>query len=126
MILSLGTHLAQGKEATDMGQFNLLGTNVPECCSCGDALGSTPHLSEGDLFCTVECSNAFDERVTESMRRRSVELVKLTEDELYLAAFIIGESANTGDAGTDAELKTIASKLKTQAILRDVQAKALA
>lgn len=71
LIVSLGTHLAQGKEATDMGQFNLLGTDVPECCSCGDALGSTPHLSEGDLFCTVECSNAFDERVTESMKRRA-------------------------------------------------------
>ena len=53
-----------------------------------------------------------------------MESLKLTEDELNLAAFIIKESANTGEEETDAKLEVIAGKLKTQAILADVHHKA--
>jgi len=51
-----------------------------ECSACGEVIEGDPYESEGDPFCTRECSDAFDERVTESMKRRSVELQAILED----------------------------------------------
>ena len=34
-----------------------------ECSACGEVIEGDPYESEGDPFCTRECSDAFDVRV---------------------------------------------------------------
>ena len=46
-----------------MEELNLLGNRVPKCSGCGEPLDGAPYVSEGDPFCTRECSDAFDIRV---------------------------------------------------------------
>lgn len=54
-----------------------------------------------------------------------MESLKLTADELHLAALTLAKSARTGKTEKGKRLKDISSKLKTQAILEDVRARGL-